>query len=392
MIRLVALHGTGDTYLVCALIHAFEKHHGIPAKVICKNAHRYIPEMFGFLDYEIADVLVAEAETSATKQRFYLNEIRDGSTYFVHPSFARSDVRVDQFTFVCRPISQADMYKALLHLPLDTPPDRPKFELAEQPPGRRVLLIKEARSWPNTQPAFWDKLQGALADHEYKVLYNPPVWNLEALFSACAISDWVIGPQCGVMSILCHAKFPCRKSFCTPQQVPGIPIKTTMPYAGVRTFAGEDYDVDEHVVADDNHSAIIHRLLAGAVKRNQQPVFTVDVPLSLGDFLDRLAVLLAKYSKFDTAGRVKLQRELDRLCAIYSSISSPLMGDLNTLVDIHQKMFDAAAEYVPDAFAGKNNEEMHRLAISLNRQRVEIRQGIDAKMGAAYSEIKDYYK
>lgn len=393
MIRLVSLFGTGDTYLVCALARAFEKHHGITTKVICKSSHRYIPELFGLGSaFEVADALVADAESNSTRQRFHANEIADGSTYFVHPSFVRSNIRVDQFTFTCRPISQADMYKALLHLPLDTPLDRPSFKLAEQPPGKRVFLIREVRSWPNSQPVFWDKLHSTLTEHEYKVLPNQPEWDLKDLLSACAISDWVIGPQCGVMSILCHARFPCRKSFCTPQQVPGIPITATMPYAGVRTFAGEDYDVDEHVVSDNNYSAIIHRLLAGAEKRNQNPVVTVDTPLSLGDFMDRLAVLLAKYSKFDTVGRTKLQRELDRLCVIYTGIGSPLVDDLNELVGIHQRTFDAAAEYVPAAFAGRNNEEMHRLAILLNRQRVEIRQGIDVKMGAAYTEIKDYYK
>lgn len=101
---------------------------------------------------------------------------------------------------------------------------------------------------------------------------------------------------------------------------------------------------------------------------------------------------MAKYSKFDTAGKAKLQRELDRYCAIYSALGSPLMSDFEHLIDIHQRTFDVAAEYVPEAFAGRNNEEAHRLAIQLNRLRVETRQRIDAKMGSAYTEVKDYYK
>lgn len=402
MIRLVSMFGTGDTYLVCALVRAFEKHHNLVAKIVCKGAHRYIPELFGFHHdiqdglsgtFSVSDGLVSDAESNINRQRFYLNEILDGSTYYVHPSYIRSGVRVDQFTFTCRPISQADMYKALLHLPLDTPLDRPSFKLVEQSPGQRVLLIREAKSWPNTQSAFWDKLHGSLVEREYKVLLNQPKWDLKDLFSACAISDWVIGPQCGVMSILCHAQFPCRKSFCTPAERPGISITATMPYAGVRTFAGEDYDVDEFVVSKDNHAEIINRLLSAPTRRRTEPVQTIDAPMSTGDFLDKLAILLVKHSKFDQQNKALLVRELDRYCSILQGLTwQDLQVFLDQLVKIHSDTFDLCASYVPSALRGENDENRHARAIALNKQRVIIRQQIDRLCGAASTETKDYYQ
>jgi hypothetical protein len=279
----------------------------------------------------------------------------------------------------------------LLDLPLDTPLDLPKLP---KPFDARdsVLIIHDAKSWPNTQPVFWRKLNNALKEAGYGVDWNTG-GTLEELFNRCAMASWVIGPQCGVLSILTAAHFPCRKSFCTPSTLPGIPIKSTFPYAYVNKFSGEDFDVDEYEITDNNHEAVIAKLLSpgACANRSLSPLLTVSVPLAPGDFLDRLAVLTVKMEKFTAERKQSIRREHDRYWVTYRN--NPFCGTyLAALIDVHRETFDLCATYVPDALVGKHDEPAHARAISLNKRRVELKQQIDRLRNSAYSEVKDYYR
>lgn len=387
MNKLVTMFGTGDTYLVCALFRAYVAKYG-PSEIICKTSHATIPRMFG-IQFQLNDSIVTLAETG------HWQTIEDLT--YVHPSCPLNYTRPDQFTFKCGDISQADMYRALLDLPLNTMLDHPKINRTAGQIKKSALLIFEAKSWPNTQPLFWRKLNNALVKEGWSVEWNTGAQSLDELFEQCARTEWVIGPQCGVMSILTTARFACRKSFCTPaiddaeKRPPDYPIHRTFPYAYVSKFSGEDFDVDEFKITDHNHDDVIVKLLQAQAGRLQAPVMTINAPLSPGDFLDRLAVLHVKLEKFDVMRRAAIQREHDRYYEIYKA--QPFCGQLfDSLLLNHRKTFDLCSSYVPDALVGKNDEQRHAKAIQLNKERVELKRKIDLICQSPYSDVKDYYR
>lgn len=398
-LRLVALFGTGDTYLVCALAGAVAHHARRPVTVVVKPGHAAIPRLFG-IDFIVDDGLVRQGERDPSLQAGFENDRRrpDATTVFVHPSFVRSGVRIDHLT-VKPEVSQADMYRALLHLPVDAPLARPPAPSAE--PGRdSVLLIPEARSWPNTQPHFWLELGARLHDMGRAVTLNKPEWRLEELLARCAESEWVIGPQCGVLSILCAARFPCRKTFATPSvdggRYPGLPVAATFPYAYVTKFAGEDYDVEEFKITDGNHAALVEMIAGGANARRLRPlslapVRSVMAPLSPGDACDRLAVLQVKHERFPPELVAGVLREFGRYCHLVPGLPVP-QEIYDQLLQLHRDGFDLHERFVRGALADQPGlEAEHAEAVKLNRRRVELRQVIDALCGAATTEVKSYY-
>ena len=389
MIRLVTLYGTGDTYLACALFKAFTAKNG-PAEIVCKAAHQDIPEMFR-VPYRVDDQIVAEAEHNQWRH--------EDNLVYLHPSCPLNYTRPDQFTFKGGDISQADMYRALMDLPLDVPLTLPRVPKAVMVP-KVALLIYEAKSWPNTQPAFWHKLGKALNESGYVVNWNMSTQPLAVLLHQCAESEWVIGPQCGVMSILTTARYPCRKSFCTPT-VDGsfpkeFPVKTAFPYAYVTKFAGEDFDVDQYEITNGNHDRIIQALIQDRKERSPDPVQTVTIPVSPGDFLDRLAVLHVKLEKFSKENKRKVAREHAHYWRIYQELNASTLLNcgryFDALVQNHRDTFDLCSSYVPDALNGRQDEAKHAKAITLNKERVSIRQTVDEKFRSAFTEVKDYYK
>jgi len=260
VIRLVALYGVGDAYLICGLVRAFEKEHSIKACVVVKSAQVAIPQMFG-VDYEASDEVVASAEGSQFFQLSHANEIADRGFYYVHPHFVRTPVRIDQLTVKPR-VSQADMYRALLGLspwaPLEVP-----FGPRRIVRGSGTLIIHTSRSWPNLPPQFWE----ALAKRMDARLVEPE-WSLRELFDQCDASEHVIGPQCGVMSVLCDALFFCRKTFAICELSKANPylfgLTETMPYGHCSTFAGNDHpDVRHFVVSPTNWEEAVERIAVG---------------------------------------------------------------------------------------------------------------------------------
>ena len=402
MIRLVTIGGTGDAYMVCALFEAFKREHKRDdAVVVLPGKYATIAAMFD-VPFEVNDDLVKQAEGSVEMQRTYENVlIAPDTTFYVHPCFLRSEIRVDKLT--TKPdASQADMYRMILRVPLTAPLTIPT-RLPR--PARRpfsVLLIPEAVSWPNTQPTFWGALATALRDAGRHVMLNDPSWSLDKLFEQAASVDWVIGPQCGVMSILCTGQFPCRKTLASPKlDAQNTKLwflsESTFPYAYVTKFSNVDYDVEEFEITNDNHAEIVDAIAVGVnalrirEPHDPRPVVTVQAPLSPGDFLDRLAVLTVKRRRFAGARRASIEREYRRFEAIKAITPMPPEVDehFSQLMAIHEQTFSLLETLVPAALAGGPTE--HDKAVRLNKDRIAVKGRIDAACRAPYSEAKSYY-
>lgn len=402
MIRLVTIGGTGDAYMCCALLDAFRKEHKRDdVEIVLPAKYATIAAMFP-VPYVIHDDIVKQAEGSVEMQRTYENVLlAPETTFYVHPCFLRSEIRVDKLTTKID-ASQADMYRMILRVPLDAPLTIPTRLPAAAKQPFSVLLIPDAISWPNTQPAFWNTLANALRATGRHVLMNDPSWSMEKLFERCSGVDWVIGPQCGVMSILVTGRFPCRKTLASPE-LDGLNKKlwflsdSTFPYAYVTKFSNADYDVEEFEVTDDNHAEIADAITKGANAlrlrhpHDPRPVLTIQAPMAPGDFLDRLAVLTVKRNRFEGRRRAAVEREYRRFEAIRSITPMPpeVDGHFAQLVAIHERTFDLLESLVPTALAGGPTQ--HDLAVRLNKDRIEVKGRIDAVCRAPYTEEKSYY-
>lgn len=264
MIRLVTLYGIGDAYLVCAFAAAFEAERHIKPVVILKSQHAVIGDMFG-VDYEVNDALIASAEGDGNLQRCYENLIEDGGTFFVHPHFLRSGVRVDRLTVKTR-ASQADMYRAFLGISPWAPLAVPRWDTVRKVPHNDVLFVERARSWPNLPGTFWSALASALAPRT--VLCVPDSEPLSHVLAAAASVDWVIGPQCGLLSLLIESALPCRKTLLVRELddetgLGPFGMRKAFPYMGPDTFAGDIHpEVDCYPVWADGRGwdAIIEHL------------------------------------------------------------------------------------------------------------------------------------
>lgn len=403
MIRLVTIGGTGDIYMICALFNAFRQHHSrSDVTVVGKAKYAPIAALFG-TPYVPDDALVQRAESDHAFQRTYENVMfSPDSPFYVHPCFLRSEIRVDKLT--TKPdASQADMYRMILRLPLDVPLAVPTRLPAVSTKPDTVLLIPDAVSWPNTQPTFWAKLFGELQRICRDVSVNEPSWGLGELLERCAASEWVIGPQCGVMSILCTGRFPCRKTLASPalnsaNKKLSFLADHTFPYAYVTKFSNVDYDVEEFEVTEDNHEETILAIVNGANAlqlrpHDPRPIMTINAPLSPGDFLDRLAVLTVKRRRFSGPRKAAIEREYQRFTALRAITPMPPEVDEHfaQMIAVHETTFDLLERLVPTALASGGGAKDHDSAIRLNRDRVRLKSMVDAACRAPYSEIKSYY-
>jgi hypothetical protein len=272
MIRLVSLYGVGDCYLICALHRFFEEWHKETATVVLKRSHAVIAQMFG-VPFEIDDATVARGENDAALHSSYSNSIGYGGVIYVHPHFVKTPTRLDQLTIKPR-VSQADMYRALLSLPPWAPLTRPN-QLATQRTnhGHDVLLIPKARSWPNLPIQFWTDLQADLIKNARIATFVDETWTLEQLLAACFNTRWLIGAQCGVMSVVIESGWvpPARKTLAITELGPDCAylfgLTESMPYGHCSTFAGNDHaDVEHVVVPRKDWSGAIREIQLRAVR------------------------------------------------------------------------------------------------------------------------------
>lgn len=406
MVRVVALFGSGDAYLVAALFAAFQRQHNREAVLVIKQKYACVAEMFGpAVRYVCDDALVERAQGDLVMQRDYDNVIADGRDFYAHPSFLRTNMRVDHL--ITRPdASQADMYRAILRVLPDAPLASPTPPAAATVPNK-LVLIPDALSLPNLHPAFWDLLSARLSYAGWNVQNNRGSgWSLRDLFRHCAEAEWVIGPQCGVMSILVSGEFPCRKTFAT-SNIDGTAgwfkfRLRTFPYAYVTKFTNLDYDVEEFKIAGNTYDALVDNIVNGSNglrlrPYDPAPVCSVMMPLSPGDLLDRFAVLTVKRYRFDKARRAAIEREYQR----YSEAAELLLGSqavkdlFEHLVATLDEGFGVLEELVPAVLNGQEETietaKIHAAVIRGNKVRVDIKQKIDVALRGGLIEVKSYY-
>jgi len=405
MINLVVLGGTGDVYMLAALLQAFKETHQRDAQLVVRQRYACVADLFPGANYVVGDAAIDEAERSPAMQRDYDNVIADGRNFYAHPSFFRTNVRIDNLT-TKQDVSQADMYKVLLRIPWGVPLALPK--LPDVPTQRgKVVVVPDARSWPNLHHEFWPRLCSRLGADGWSVTNNNASgWSLQQLLQNCAEAEWVIGPQCGVMSILVTGRFPCRKTLASSNidNAPAIyPFSThTFPYAYVTKYSNQDYDVEEFKIVGGREDELVDLIARGqnALRlwpHNPDPVVSINVPLTPGDFLDRLAVLTVKRERFDPPRRAAIEREYQRHNELYVRLRAHMTPEadalVNDLADLHRRNFDLLEHMVPEALGGGGmTPEDHVEAVRNNKARVELKQAIDAALHAPYSETKSYFR
>lgn len=401
--RLVVLGGLGDIYLVAALCEAFRHHHsGQEVVLAIKGIYAPLLALFPGVPYAIDDAAIAAAEalTAQSWRAEYDNTLWKGRDFYPHPCMARTPIKLDELPARWG-VTHADMYRLILGLPLDAPLALPSVPSAEVVRG--TVMIVQANTWPNTQPGFYPKLEAALRAAGREVWVNDRRLPLGDLLARAAATEWVIGPQCGLMSILVTGRWPCRKTLATPDidygAAPHYWAKSTFPYAYVSKFAGFDHDVEEFKIEADNHDELIALILGGSnaspSKRHEPgPVSTISMQLAPGDFLDRYAVLCVKRMRFDGTKRAAIERDYQRHREAAGPLLeiSPARTLFEQLVTIHTKAFDILEKAVPEALEhGGMALEDHVAVIRANKARVRLRQQIDAELHAAFSEVKSYY-
>jgi hypothetical protein len=368
MIHLVTQHGTGDTYMTLAFAQAVARARRDRITVTVKPEHEAIVKMFG--------VEPGGIEKAGT------------TTINCHPASFSGDI--SRFAYLDRAPSHADLWRAMLDLPLDEPMVRGQFShTANNVSPEKVFVIKEARSWPNNHPEFWPALIDTLEQSGRLVGVNKPEDSLDTVFTNCSYANWVIGPQCGVMAILCHALFPCRKTICTPDvDGTGWIVPKTYPYGYVTKFAGEDYDVDEVKITED---------VEGAVKRvidgdggSGSLIRDIPVRINYGEFCDRLSILQVKAMNKPTRA---VTREYYRMCEQFAPmVNSKTVGLYDDLLNVNRQAWDVNERLVTDVFSRGNVLSSDFVAVSkLQKKRTELKNQINELFGSQ-QEVKSYYK
>jgi hypothetical protein len=409
---IVVLGGLGDVYLMMALYAAFvQAHPGNEIVLVIKSKHRAVAGLFPGVRIQVDDKITYSMEGDQDRQRNYLNDLWTGAPFYAHPCMKRTRLTIDELPSKLR-VSQADLFRMVLGLPLSAPLTRAAAPHCAY--RANTVMIVDAVTWPNTQPGFYPKLVDALRRSGREVWINvdaPPRVPLSEVFTRAAETEWVIGPQCGLMSILITGGFPCRKTLATPSiddgTAPAYWARQTFPYAYSTAFAGVDADIEEYKVGS-NHDGVIKLILEGANARrlwphDPAPTKSVTLPLTPGDFFDRFAVLTVKREKFSPDQRAAIEREYQRHDEARRQWLWPQAVDplLDQLIELHARNFDLLAELVPQAIENKGVDvdwsdtasmiEAHFEAMRSNRDRVRLKQEIDRLCHAPYFETKSYY-
>lgn len=358
--------GLGDTWLVCALAHALP---GVTVHV--KPDHAPIAEMFG-LAYETSP---------------------GGIT--VHPSTMSGGNALDALT-AREGFSQADMYRLLLDLPLDTPLARPTLKWHSSAP-RGVVIMPHARSMPTRPLWFWRDLAERLS-RTMPVYWNSPeacagttrfYGHIGELYALIEAAGWVIGPNTGGFVCAVASELKAHKTLIA--HVPEEPfrfnahvtLKGAFPFSHQRKFCGRDYDVDE-IGPDD-----VIEIPEGEPNTRPSPILRA--PMSLGDILDRLTILDLKLEA-NPSRHIKRERQeiLDTLqeAGIGQADTEPQLTALRAAnragFEIGDRLYAQTNEQTPEATA------LHIAMMRTNKDRVKAKQAINAKTGSLLTEAKTY--
>jgi len=452
-------YSRGDTYLMCALVESFRQCHGHIADdivVVVKDSHRPIAEFFRKHISRIVTVPDAEMSRMAETLRntHGPSTLRPDEMLFVHPQHL-GDGRLDAATQF-PDYSQKNMYQHLLGIPYSAPLSTPEVaaELKAKAqafaqahgikPGRSVLIMPDANSYPSVEDAFWHKLSTGLAEAGWSVFTNmsgsnnaprtraldgsrgidPP---FEILLPLAEQMGWVVATLTGGMNIIITAQVPCRKTVVAKGPRQGttfafndlIELRSAFPYAYQKTYDGEVYNIEElEVTGPDDYDACVSQILGGINNQHgapppAAPMVQMRAETTPGDVLDRITILQIKQRYLDTReARHNVQRELLALQSEISfrghALSAELQSATQALYEANHEGWmtneiifkDFADDFGregwtlgPEASEQKRAERMiqsFRKSQALNRRRVEIKREINELLNCHVNEEKSY--
>lgn len=313
------------------------------------------------------------------------------------------------------------------------------------PAGRSVILMPDANSYPAVDDAFWLRLVAGLREAGWSVYTNvfgrnggvprapfPGTTGIrpsfDVLMPLAAHAGWVVSTLTGGMNILISARVLCRKTVVARGPAPGttlrfndlIELESAFPYAAQATFDGEHYDIEEFEIrVPEDHETIARRVCEGrnataTEPPSPDPVARFTAETTPGDLFDRVTILEIKEALLSGAGVLaNVRRELALLRGClgrHANSPSPALAELvAALKAINQHAWDTNEEIFKgfgDAFGSEawtldasDADELaraqsmvkaFRLSQRLNRERVILKNRINALLAAGLREEKSY--
>src|SRR5215469_1121800 len=355
-------HSRGDTYLMCGLMEAFrQRRPNSQVNVIVKESHKPIAEMFEKHIERI--IVVPDNELMPMCLTGTQRVLAANVPIALHPHFLY-DGCLDRLTMLDG-FSDKEMYAHLLGLPLGASLSTPVLkdewkQLASNianttgiVPGKTVILIPDANSFPSPSLVFWTQLSERLARMGWTVITNlfgsnnqrrfvafpgsigiaPP---LTVLLALADIAGWVISVPTGSLAILFMAQIKCKKTVIAVGPAPGetmeynqnFGMRSAYPFASQRKCDGLDYEAQEFELSgNSDYARAIEDIAASSYasldnfRPSSRGMVPLTCPCSPGDLLDRISILEIKNERLQDKNQLHyVKRELLHLRAIVARI------------------------------------------------------------------------
>jgi hypothetical protein len=455
---LLNAHGAGDAYLVGALARQFRRQHGGSAgrlAMVVKQAHLPIAQMFGDA---LDAIYVAPADYL---RRARTHQARHGlqpifapqQALLAHPA-CLVDAPIEQLALISG-VSRIHLFATVLRLRLLSDPEPPVIqptwrETAEREaarlgiaPGRSVVLVPDADTWPTLDDRFWERLSARLAGLGWTVLTNlagsvsggrrgKPFAGSIGLDVPIGVflplverAGWVIGTLSGLMSLTVSARTDCKKTFIARSPAPGaaftvdgIALPTAYPYGLQRTYDGNDYDVEYvDARAELDVDALVEEVAHGRnadfdYRAQREPATRMRIDVAPGEVVDKMTILEVKLERLPAEKRLTILGELAAVRQALVSAYGPLTGELkmaaDRLRDLNRGAFDVNEvvyrdsddhDFMRKAAAGDIAGVEKRVAacvanflrgVGYNRERILIKNRINALLNCDWMERRSF--
>jgi hypothetical protein len=421
---LIAVHGVGDTYAVASLCKKF-KELNCPEQnlvLLVKRAHVELAAMFEGINILLPFEDCGLGHPDDRRERNADIRPEPGKPFFTHPSVAH--IRPDLCVAWGRMCDIA-MYAMILGLHPDLEPERPRRdlrldeearEIAQRVgirPGRTVVMISQASSWPSPPPGFFELLSSKLQREGWLVIENGPWLPFRCVIPLLEIAGWAVGANCGIMQMIVSSQTHCRKTILTTAMWPDfpdahrhlLPIDSTLPYRSFRRIDGKKYDIEEfRIDGYDSHERLTDHIVCGRNARgtmpSPEPLNYLEVDGAPGEVLDKMTILEVKVQKLPERAHLfyreiayyagicerLLQKhpEIDQRVQRLRYLNAVAWDHNEILIRIQQRngiAIEAAVRDTASAFQAAN---------AANQERVRIKNEIDAIFNAGMREEKSY--
>lgn len=414
---IVSSFGLGDTYALAGLMHAFQRMmHPTECYLLVKKAHAPMARLF-------KGVKVKEIEDHMIHHQGECGELQQGKAFFAHPKFVKSKA------LPFGNVSDVVMYATILELPSRTPLTLPNWyskrpealehaKRMEVNPGKTVLLIPDANSWPAPSISFWHLLRDSLLQKGWTVIWNTPNIPLDCVPAFVEECGWVIGSNSGMMQYLTLARVPARKTILTQSPFlgetgvfdgSGKAIPYTCVY-GFRKCDGRLYDIEEfRIDGPQDHQEVVRLIMTGRNATgplpNPAPMHLYELPTTPGEIIDALTIMRIKREKLPEKAHL-MYREIvfyteirDSLVLVHPEIRvyEDRLLELNRVAwNNNQILIDTYEDpNYPDPDGDTPDQnwnviEAFGLAHRANQQRVRIKNRINEICGVYGREQKSY--